>query len=154
MTAEKKIVWIGEKPIKKVNTLGRDYYFNRGEPTSVPEQVAHRLLQIKSCFATPESAQSLIESLQAEEQKRQQLTERAAQLKAEEEKANTWLVMVDGEVVNISKYTKAKLETVILAEELPIDPLALEVPEGETHASALRMAVRDKLHAKHGIPEA
>ncbi|EKC5521585.1 hypothetical protein OP256_001962 [Vibrio parahaemolyticus] len=137
MTAEKKIVWIGEKPIKKVNTLGRDYYFNRGEPTSVPEQVAHRLLQIKSCFATPESAQSLIESLQAEE-----------------EKANTWLVMVDGEVVNISKYTKAKLETVILAEELPIDPLALEVPEGETHASALRMAVRDKLHAKHGIPEA
>ncbi|MFW0923285.1 hypothetical protein ACEWBP_05920 [Vibrio parahaemolyticus] len=116
MTAEKKIVWIGEKPIKKVNTLGRDYYFNRGEPTSVPEQVA--------------------------------------QLKAEEEKANTWLVMVDGEVVNISKYTKAKLETVILAEELPIDPLALEVPEGETHASALRMAVRDKLHAKHGIPEA
>ena len=110
----------------------------------------------RSCISkwVTESAQSLIESLQAEEQKRQQLAERAAQLKAEEEKANTWLVMVDGEVVNISKYTKAKLETVILAEELPIDPLALEVPEGETHASALRMAVRDKLHAKHGIPEA
>ncbi len=153
MSETKKIVWIGEKPEKKVNRLGRDYIFVRGEPTAVPEQVAYNLLQIRSCFATPENAADIVKKLQEEEEQRAAIKQAAAEEALKKDKQNTWKVYVDDEVVSISKYNKAKLDTIILAENLPIDESTIERPEGVPPVEALRMAVRDALHAKSGNPE-
>ncbi|MFV8383421.1 hypothetical protein ACNO5E_04865 [Vibrio parahaemolyticus] len=153
MAEEKKIVFIGKKPLKRVNRFGRDYLFIQGEPTSVPEQVAYNLLQITSSFALPEQAKGIVKQLE-EEQAAKELTKKMAEEQAEQAaKANTWKVRIDGDVVNISKFPKGQLEAVIVAEQLPIDPLAITIPEGVTPAEALRMAVRDALHDKSGNPE-
>ncbi|HIF6165139.1 MULTISPECIES: hypothetical protein [Vibrio harveyi group] len=153
MAEEKKIVFIGNKPLKRVNRFGRDYLFLKGEPTAVPEQVAYNLLQIPSIFALPEQASSVIEKM-AEEQEIKERSKKMAEEQAEKAaKANTWKVRIDGEVLNISKYPKGQLEAVIVAESLPIDPAAIKTPEGVPPAEALRMAVRDALHEKHGNPE-
>nr|WP_321458712.1 hypothetical protein [uncultured Vibrio sp.] len=153
MAEEKKIVFIGKKPLKRVNRFGRDYLFIQGEPTAVPEQVAYNLLQVASSFALPDQAGSIIKQLE-EEQAVKELTKQMAAEQAEKAaKANTWKVRIDGDVVNISKYPKAQLETIIVAEQLPIDPASITIPEGTPPAEALRMAVRDALHDKSGNPE-
>ncbi len=149
----KKIVWIGEAQLKRVNRMGRDFYFPRGEAVSIPEHIAYELLQLPSCFAKPEQAEELIKSSQEHNAKLQALAEQAAKEKAKADAANSWSVMIDGEIKDISKFTKAKLETVIVAESLPIDVNNVPEIEGETPAQCLRIAVRNALHEKSGNPD-
>lgn len=153
MAENKEIVWIGDKEEKRVNRQGRDYFFQRGTPVSVPEQIAFDLLQIRSCFATPENAKSIVEALNKEKETREALQKKAEEEAIKRDKASTWKVIVDGEKVNISKYPKAKLETIIISEEIVADPTAVDAPEGTPPVELLRMAVRDALHAKSGNPE-
>ncbi|HHP0484942.1 TPA: hypothetical protein ACRZ4F_001599 [Vibrio harveyi] len=155
MAETKEIVWIGKKEEKRVNRLGRDYFFPRGTPVSVPEQVAYDLLQLRSCFALPEQAEKMVDLL-SQEQEKEELLKKAAEEEAQKlNKSHTWKVYVDGGVVNISKYAKAKLETIVLSEELVInEELAREnAPEGTPPVEVLRIAVRDALHEKSGNPE-
>ncbi|HDM8192332.1 TPA: hypothetical protein P0E30_003765 [Vibrio harveyi] len=153
MAETKEIVWIGKKEEKRVNRQGRDYFFPRGTPVSVPEQIAFDLLQLRSCFATPDAAEKIVEQLNNEAETKERLKQAAAEEKLKRDKANTWKVYVDGEKVNISKYPKAKLETIIISEEIVADPTAVDAPEGTPPVELLRMAVRDALHAKSGNPE-
>lgn len=153
MTDKMKIVWIGEKDLKKVNRQGRDYFFPRGQVVSVPEHIGYDLLQLVTCFALPDTADKLIAKQKEEQEKHDLLQAEAIKAKELEDASKTWRVFIDGDVCNISKYSKAKLETVIVSEDLNIDPLDIDAPIGVTAAEALRMAVRDALHVKSGNPE-
>ena len=62
-------------------------------------------------------------------------------------------MIIDGEVLDISKFTKAKLSTIVVSEGLSIDVNKPIVKDDESPVEALRNRIRESLHEKHGNPE-
>ncbi|PHX05501.1 hypothetical protein [Vibrio splendidus] len=153
MTDKMKIVYIGPNEEKKMSRGFSEYIFPRGVAVSIDEQNGYELLKFKDTFATPEQAKEIMkqneelkeaERLAAEKQRLQQHNEDAA---------NTYLVIIDGEVLDISKFTKAKLSTIVVSEGLSIDVNKPIVQDDESPVEALRNRIRESLHEKHGNPE-
>lgn len=152
MTDKIKIVYIGETEEKKMSRGFTNYVFPRGVPVSVPEQLGYDFLKFKDTFATPEQAEKVIQDNAARKEAELQAAEAQRRSKALADAVDSYIVLVDGEQVDISKYIKSKLATVVVAEELPIDINNPEAKDGETPVEALRNRIREALHAKHGNP--
>ena len=153
MTGKMKIVYIGPNEEKKISRGFTQFIFPRGMAVAVDEQIGFEFLKFKDTFATPEMAEKVMSENQANQKAQQDLAEAQRKKQAQEDAADTFLVIIDGVKTDISKFTKAKLATVVISESLPIDTNSPEVKEGETPVEALRNRIRETLHEKHGNPE-
>ncbi|WJT09281.1 hypothetical protein [Vibrio harveyi] len=149
----KEIVYIGSREIKQTEVFGIKYHFPHGEKVAVPTNVAYELLQYPTIYVLPDNVEKVKEERKAEELKRENLAKEAAELKRQEDAKKSWIVYVGGEAVNIGKFPKARLETLIVSEELPLDATNIPKVDDLPPAECLRIAVRDALHTKSGNPE-
>lgn len=146
------VVYVGPKSEKRIARGGLRFRFPVGEAVEVEEQIAYDLLRHTGVFATPQEAETLMQVRQQHEDEataRRLEAKRQAELEAV---ANSYLVQIDGETVDISKYPKAKLATVVEVEALEIDANKPEMKSGESKPEALRNRIRDALHDKYGNP--
>lgn len=147
MSDKVSVVYIGGKPTKKVTILGKKLVFRGTNPISLDGEIAYNLLEYVDVFATEEEAKARIAELKkaakADDERKQKVAEAA---KAEIVEA-TWMILLDGELKDISKYTVAKLKTIIVAEDL-------EVVTENVKPDDLREAVKKAMHAKTGNPAA
>ncbi|MCE7567539.1 hypothetical protein LZS85_15555 [Aliivibrio fischeri] len=148
------VVYIGDKPVKKIVRGGTKYRFPRGEALELDEQVALELLEHEGVFATPERAEKLISIRDEEEAAIKAKLESQRKAEEEEDLTNSYNVVIDGEVKDISKLPKAKLATIIASEGLDIDINKPEMKgEEKGTVEAARNRIREALHEKHGNPD-
>lgn len=140
------ITYIGEKATKKDTVTSSRLLFPRGKPVSVDSDVAHRLLDYPKVWVLSADAKDIVEQQEA---RVKALAEKRAEEKLAQEKANldqSMLVIVDGETLDIGKYSGKQLETLVVAAELTITANPKPVPQ-------YRDAIRDELRKLNGTPE-
>lgn len=131
------VVYIGPKPVKKDTITGSRTLFPRLEPVHVDSATAWRLLAFPDVWVRHDELDAVLKKQQEDKQLRQaqQAQERALAARAEAE--NSFVVFVNGQAVDLSKLTSARLATLCEAEELDIhrDP--------KETAEAFRIRVRE-----------
>jgi hypothetical protein len=140
------ITYIGEKATKKDTVTSSRLLFPRGKAVSVDSDVAHRLLDYPKVWVLSADAEDIV---QGQEARAKALAEKLAEEKIAAEKANldqSMLVIVDGETLDIGKYSGKQLETLVVAAELTITVNPKPVPQ-------YREAIRDELRKLNGTPE-
>ena len=142
--AEQKIVYVGVLEKIRLNKYGHKLVFPRGVEVELEQTLAIELLEHEGVFARPEKA----EAAMAEIKKRWEEHQNNIQDENEVEPIN-FLVQIDGEEQDISKYTSAKLRTIAEAEDLGLDFNNVEVIEGETPVQSFRIQVAKALHEKY-----
>ncbi|CAL9955208.1 hypothetical protein VPHD85_0007 [Vibrio phage D85] len=139
------IMYIGPKAIKRDTVTGfkPELRFVRNQPENVPYSVAQALLGF-DCFviATPES----FEAAKKKEHEEAEAAEAAKKLAEEEalkelDKGDT-VLEVDGESIDVGKFTSSQLATFVEAQDLEIQQKSQE----KVGDFALR--VRDTYRAK------
>lgn len=146
MSEKVEVVYIGPKPIKRITVNGKKFAFPRLKTVAIDGEVAYHLLDIPTVFSTPAEAQERVDAAKAVEEAEAKRKAELEASKVQQVKEQTFLVLVDGDLKDISKSTSAQLKTIITAESL-----AIEV-DGKKPGE-LREAVRIALHEKHGNPE-
>lgn len=143
MSDKVNVVYIGPKPIKRDTVAGTRTVFPRLKPVPVDPDVAYRLTDFprvwiyESQLDEHEEEQAKKAALEAQRQ-----AELEAQAKAEAEAANME-VEVNGQTIDISKFTGPKLATLIESAELDIEP------KGSAESvTDFRARVRDALRAR------
>lgn len=139
------IVYIGPKPQKRITVSGKRFIFPQGKPVAIDDEIAYNLLEFTGVFAEEKDAADAMKAISdaaEKEAKRKAAIAKEQEKQAEEE---SWVVLVDGEEKDISKYTIAKLKTIIVAEELAVETDNVELKD-------LREAVRSALRAKNSAP--
>ncbi|EAA7552814.1 hypothetical protein LO27_17200 [Salmonella enterica] len=141
MSEKIAIVYIGEKNVKRDTITGSRAVFPRLQPVHVDSEVAYQLLEFKDVWACHEQMEAILQ--QQEEEKRLKEEELARQLEEEARIAaeNSFVVKVQGDELDISKYTLAQLFTLNESEELGLKKDAKE------SAGDFRVRVRDALKA-------
>ncbi|HIB1507736.1 TPA: hypothetical protein ACWV5T_002352 [Salmonella enterica subsp. enterica serovar Muenchen] len=141
MSEKIAIVYIGEKNVKRDTITGSRAVFPRLQPVHVDNKVAHQLLEFKDVWVRHEQMEAILQ--QQEEEKRLKEEELARQLEEEARIAaeNSFVVNVQGDELDISKYTLAQLFTLNESEELGLKKDAKE------SAGDFRVRVRDALKA-------
>ena len=147
MSDKIKVVYIGPKPIKRITVFGKKFVLPQYIAVGLDDDVAHHLLDIPTVFSTEEEAKGKIEEQKAFSEKIAAKKREAEEAAKKEAVDSTWLVYIDDEEVDISKWTSAKLKTLVVAEDLDIEA-------GDRSVQVLRESVRDALHAKSGNPAA
>ena len=140
------ITYIGQKAVKKDTVTGSRLVFPRGKSVSVDSDVAHQLLDYPKVWALSDEAKDIVEEQEA---RAKAIAEKLAEEKAAEEKANldlSMLVIVDGETLDIAKYSGKQLETLVVAAELTITVKPKPV-------APYREAIREALRDLNGTPE-
>ncbi len=142
MSEKIAIVYIGEKNVKRDTITGSRAVFPRLQPVHVDNKVAHQLLEFKDVWVRHEQMEETLK--QQEEEKRLKEEELARQLEEEARLAakNSFVVNVQGDELDISKYTLAQLLTLNESEELGLKKDAKE------SAGDFRVRVRDALKAR------
>lgn len=146
------IVYIGDKAVKQYDYDGRKWRFPRGEIVGVPQQLYYELIEFPAVFVSSNDAENAIKR---NEEAQKALIESAESAAREEKVANashSWKVLIDGDEVNISKYTRAKLVTAVAAEGLSIDVDNPPAIEDHSPIECLRIEVRRQLWEKFGNP--
>lgn len=139
------VVYIGDKPQKRIVQMGKKLLFPQGMPVAIDDEIAYNLLDYTDVFATEENAKERLEEIKSKAAAEDKRKADIAKQKEKEAADLSWLVIVDDEEKDISKYTSAKLKTIIEVEELAVETANVELKE-------LREAVRVALHDKHGNP--
>ncbi|EBY8711578.1 hypothetical protein D6S42_11160 [Salmonella enterica subsp. enterica serovar Kottbus] len=141
MSEKIAIVYIGEKNVKRDTITGSRAVFPRLQPVHVDNKVAHQLLEFPDVWVRHEQMEAILQ--QQEEEKRLKEEELARQLEEEARIAaeNSFVVKVQGDELDISKYTLAQLFTLNESEELGLKKDAKE------SAGDFRVRVRDALKA-------
>lgn len=136
------VVYIGKKHFKSDTITGSRLRFPRLEPIEVSSDVAHRLLAFPDVWVCHEQMEATL--LQQEEEKRLKAEQLARQIEEEARLAaeNSFVVNVQGDELDISKYTLAQLSTLNESEELGLKKDAKE------SAGDFRIRVRDALKAR------
>lgn len=140
------ITYIGQKPIKKDTVTNSRLVFPKGKSVSVESDIAHQLLDYPKVWALSEEASGIVEKQeQAAKAKAEKI---ALEQKAEQEKAidDSMLVKVNGETLDISKYSGNQLQTLVEAADLVISVKPKPVVP-------YREAIRDELRTLNGTPE-
>ncbi|EDZ9221031.1 hypothetical protein RDB90_005642 [Salmonella enterica] len=142
MSEKIAIVYIGEKNVKRDTITGSRAVFPRLQPVHVDSEVAYQLLEFKDVWVRHEQMEEILQ--QQEEEKRLKEEELARQLEEEARIAaeNSFVVKVQGDELDISKYTLAQLLTLNESEELGLKKDAKE------SAGDFRVRVRDALKAR------
>ncbi|EJJ4071274.1 hypothetical protein VQZ33_004462 [Salmonella enterica] len=142
MSEKIAIVYIGKKNVKRDTITGSRAVFPRLHPVHVDSEVAYRLLEFKDVWVRHEQMETTL--LQQEEEKRIKEEEQARQREEEARQAaeNSFVVNVQGDELDISKYTSAHLITLSESEELGLKKGAKESTDD------FRIRVRDALKAR------
>jgi len=141
------IVYIGQKPKKKDTVTGSRLIFTRHKPIEVESDIAEQLLDYPGVWVLEVDAENVIAKQEA---KTKAL---AAEIKKQKEARDSadieqsMDVLVDGEALDIGKYSSKQLDTLVEAEDLVITTRKKPVPP-------YRLAIRDALREKNGTPEA
>ncbi|EBQ9987830.1 hypothetical protein DSF30_06020 [Salmonella enterica subsp. enterica serovar Oranienburg] len=141
MSEKIAIVYIGEKNVKRDTITGSRAVFPRLQPVHVDSEVAYQLLEFPDVWVRHEKVEETLK--QQEEEKRLKEKELARQREEEARLAaeNSFVVNVQGDELDISKYTLAQLLTLNESEELGLKKDAKE------SAGDFRVRVRDALKA-------
>ncbi|ENA7732700.1 hypothetical protein ABGT00_004738 [Escherichia coli] len=134
MSEKIAVVYIGPKPVKKDTITGSRTLFPRLEPVHVDSAMAWQLLGFPDVWVRHEELDDVLKKQQQNEQLRQ-AQERV--LAARAEAGNSFVVSVNGQEVDLSKLTSARLATLCEAEELDIHKDPKETAE------AFRIRVRE-----------
>ncbi|CTU12670.1 hypothetical protein [Escherichia coli] len=137
MSEKIAVVYIGPKPVKKDTLTGSRTLFPRLEPVHVDSALAWQLLAFPEVWIRHEELDGVLKKQQQDEQLRQAQQEQERALAAREEAESSFVVPVNGENVDLSKLTSARLATLCEAEELNIHKDPKET------ADAFRIRVRE-----------
>ncbi|HBZ9867358.1 TPA: hypothetical protein MND73_004288 [Salmonella enterica subsp. houtenae] len=142
MSEKIAITYIGEKNIKRDTITGSRAVFPRHQPVHVDSNVAYQLLEFPDVWVRYEQ---LEETLRQQEGARQRRDEQLAQQREKEAllaAENSFVVNVQGDELDISKYTSAMLNTLCESEELDLKQGAQEKVDD------FRIRVREALKAR------
>ncbi|UCQ19338.1 hypothetical protein DCF79_07970 [Edwardsiella tarda] len=144
MSEQVAVVYIGPKAVKHDTVTGSRMIFPRHQPVTVAASLAYQLLAFPSVFIPAERLQAFLAAEQAEQQQEQQLRERDAQLAQQRREAEqqSFMLEVEGERIDISKYTVAQLNTFVEAQALMIQKGAQE--KADDFRARVRDAYREK----------
>ncbi|EOZ4487569.1 hypothetical protein ACQLT9_004423 [Salmonella enterica subsp. diarizonae] len=142
MSEKIAIVYIGEKNVKRDTITGSRAVFPRLIPVHVDNDLAYRLLEFPDVWVKQEQLETTL--LQQEEAKRVKAEQLARQLEEEARMAaeNSFVVNVQGDELDISKYNSTYLITLSESEELGLKKGAKESTDD------FRIRVRDALKAR------
>ncbi|EBP4586427.1 hypothetical protein VH79_25285 [Salmonella enterica] len=141
MSEKIAIVYIGEKNVKRDTITGSRAVFPRLQPVHVDSEVAYQLLEFNDVWVRQEQMEETLQ--QQEEEKRLKEDKLARQIEEEARLAaeNSFVVNVQGDELDISKFTVTQLLTLSESEELGLKKDAKE------SAGDFRIRVRDALKA-------
>lgn len=144
MSEQVAVVYIGPKAVKHDTVTGSRMIFPRHQPVTVVASLAYQLLAFPSVFIPAERLQAFLAAEQAEQQQEQQQRERDAQLAQQRREAEqqSFTLEVEGERIDISKYTVAQLNTFVEAQALMIQKGAQE--KADDFRARVRDAYREK----------
>ncbi|NYV98051.1 hypothetical protein C6541_25995 [Escherichia coli] len=137
MSEKIAVVYIGPKPVKKDTITGSRTLFPRLEPVHVDSAMAWQLLGFPDVWVRHEELDDVLKKQQQNEQLRQAQQAQERVLAARAEAENSFVVSVNGQEVDLSKLTSARLATLCEAEELDIHKDPKETAE------AFRIRVRE-----------
>jgi len=140
------ITYIGTKPVKKDTVTGSRLLFPRGKPVPVESDVAHQLLDYPKVWALADEAEEIVKEQAI---KAKAIAEKIAKEAEAENKASldqSMLVNVNGETIDIAKFSGNQLETLVEANDLTITVKPKPVTQ-------YREAVRNELRELNGKPE-
>lgn len=120
--------------------------FPRGKSVSVDSDIAHQLLDYPQVWALSEEAEGIVKEQEAKA--KAVADKKAAEIAANAKESidQSMLVIVDGETLDLAKYSGKQLETLVVATDLTITVKAKPV-------DAYRTAIRDELRQLNGTPE-
>lgn len=138
------VIYIGPKDKKRDTITGSRLVFPRLEPVDVETAIAHRLLEFPTVFIKAGQLESVLEQKGNEAALREK-AEQLEQLRlATEAAANSFVVRIGGDDIDLAKMTAVQLATLVEAEELP------DLVKGaQEKVEAFRIRVRDAINSKH-----
>ncbi|EOO2329808.1 hypothetical protein EHD88_RS24100, partial [Escherichia coli] len=116
MSEKIAVVYIGPKPVKKDTITGSRTLFPRLEPVHVDSAMAWQLLGFPDVWVRHEELDDVLKKQQQNEQLRQAQQAQERVLAALAEAENSFVVSVNGQEVDLSKLTSARLATLCEAE--------------------------------------
>ncbi|SLM63497.1 MULTISPECIES: hypothetical protein [Dickeya] len=136
------LVYIGSKDKKRDTITNSRLIFPRLVPVDVDSAIAHQLLAFPTVWVRESDAGAVLKQHEEEEAlKTARMAEELARLQAEAD-ANSWVVTVGNDDVDLAKLTTVQLKTLVEAEDLDLKQGAQE------KADAFRVRVRDAIKAK------
>lgn len=141
--AEKiSITYIGGKKQKRDTVTGSRLIFPRLKPVDVDSDIAHQLLAFPSVWVESARADAALNQQASDEEAKAALAAaELARLQAEAA-ANSWVVTIGGEDVDLAKLTSAQLATLVESEDLDLTKGAQEKVDD------FRARVREAIKAK------
>lgn len=139
MSSTEKIVYIGKKPFKKDTICGTRTIFKQGEATPVPAELVQRFLDFPQVWVAEKQAKGELERqkhIEAEKEKQRLALEEAEKQKQAD---MNMVITVDGEEVDLGKYSSNQLATFAEAHDLTIEGPKRPVAE---YAKKIRDAFR------------
>ncbi|MBP2845431.1 hypothetical protein J8655_08075 [Dickeya oryzae] len=136
------IVYIGSKDKKRDTITNSRLVFPRLVPVDVDSAIAHQLLAFPTVWVRESDAGAVLKQHEEEEAlKTARMAEELARLQAEAD-ANSWVVTVANDDVDLAKLTTVQLKTLVEAEDLDLKQGAQE------EADEFRARVREAIKAK------
>ncbi|HAG2284122.1 TPA: hypothetical protein G8W61_004489 [Salmonella enterica] len=142
MSEKIAVVYIGEKNVKRDTITGSRAVFPRLQPVHVDSEVAYQLLEFKDVWVRHEQMETTLKQQEEEKQLKEEQLARQIEEEARLAAENSFVVNVQGDELDISKYTLAHLLTLSESEELGLKKDAKE------SAGDFRVRVRDALKAR------
>lgn len=146
MSDKINIAYIGKKPFKKDTITGSRLVFPRLKSVPVNADIAYQLLDYPTVFVNADEMESVKKQQEEAEKAGTARKEALAKIEKEEALESSMLVIVDGEVIDIEKYTSATLATLVEAQDL-------EILVPKSPVDTYRKAIRDQLRENNGTPE-
>ncbi|PWC10544.1 hypothetical protein [Brenneria corticis] len=144
--AEKiSITYIGGKKQKRDTVTGSRLIFPRLKPVDVDSDIAHQLLAFPTVWVESASAEAALNQQASDEEAKAALAaEELARLQAEAA-ANSWVVKIGDEEVDLAKLTSAQLATLVESEDLDLTKGAQE--KVDEFRARVREAIKTKAEA-------
>lgn len=135
-----EVVYIGPKKFKRDTICNTRTIFPQFKPVPVPVDIAYQLTEYPTVWKYKSELEDYL--CEQEELKKAKAAEQEDERKrlAQEAFENSTVVTLNGEELDISKYTEVQLKTLVEGEELNVEPKQ----QGETVAD-YRMRVRDAI---------
>ncbi|KHN49431.1 hypothetical protein [Pectobacterium fontis] len=112
------VVYIGGKDKKRDTVTGSRLIFPRLKPVNVESRIAHQLLEFPTVWVREDQVTSVLaQSAEDEALKAKLAAEELARQKAEAE-ANSWVVKIGNDEIDLAKLTSVQLATLVEAEDL------------------------------------
>lgn len=133
------ITYIGNKDSKRDTVAGTKLIFPRGQAIPVDEALVPQFLEFPNIWVLAEDADKALAEKTEQQQAVDEAKAQALQAAEEQVKAQSYLVLVDGEELDIGKYSVTQLDTLVEGQNLVIDVKKKPV---QTYRLAIRDALR------------